>query len=223
MRGGRRPRFRLDAMRRLEQTFGLRARSLAAAAACGLLLLAPAVLAQNAPAPVAPVQSAPLPDATPAVPAVPRPVEKPGLFEAIGRWIDRGNDSFRDHLRGARRRIDDAADDNKQIGDKAADIGKGAVDATKGAVEATRGAVDAVARLPGTRVIKGHERCGVAPNGAPDCVAAADALCRKQGFSSGKSLDFTSAEECSARVLLSGRQSDNDCTIVTFISRAVCQ
>jgi hypothetical protein len=24
-------------------------------------------------------------------------------------------------------------------------------------------------------------------------------------------------------VLLSGRQSDNDCTIVTFISRAVCQ
>jgi hypothetical protein len=177
------------------------------------MLLAPAAIAQNAPAPLAPVQSAPLPEAVPAPepPAAPPPVEKPGLFEAIGRWIDRGNDSFR---------VGDKAAD---IGKGAAELGKGAIDVTKGAVEATRGAVDTMVRLPATRVIKGHERCGVAPNGAPDCVAAADALCRRQGFSSGKSLDFTSAEECSARVLLSGRQSDSDCVTVTFISRAACQ
>ena len=196
------------------------------------MLLAPAAIAQNAPAPLTPVQSAPLPEAVPAPepPAAPPPVEKPGLFEAIGRWIDRGNDSFRDQLHGAKRRMDDAAENSRQIGDKAADIGKGAaelgkgaIDVTKGAVEATRGAVDTMVRLPATRVIKGHERCGVAPNGAPDCVAAADALCRRQGFSSGKSLDFTSAEECSARVVLSGRQSDSDCVTVTFISRAACQ
>jgi hypothetical protein len=217
-------------MGRLGETFSLQARSLATAAV--FMLFVPAVLAQNAPAPLPPIQSAPLPEATPAPepPASPHPVDKPGLFEAIGRWIDRGNDSFRDHLRGSRRRVDETAESSRQIGDKATDIGKGAaelgkgaVDVTKGAVEATRGAIDTVVRLPAARVINGHERCGVAPNGAPDCVAAAEALCRRQGFSSGKSLDFTSAEECSARVMLSGRQSNNDCVTVTFISRAVCQ
>ena len=71
--------------------------------------------------------------------------------------------------------------------------------------------------------MSGRERCAIAPNGAPDCVAAAEALCRKHGFASGKSMDFTSAEECPARVLLSGRQSEADCTTVTFISRAMCQ
>lgn len=215
-------------MGRLGETFSLQARSLATAAV--FMLFVPAVLAQNAPAPLPPIQSAPLPEATPAPSASPRPVDKPGLFEAIGRWIDRGNDSLRDHLRGARRRVDETAESSRQIGDNATDIGKGAaelgkgaVDVTKGAVEATRGAIDTVVRLPAARIINGHERCGVAPNGAPDCVAAAEALCRRQGFSSGKSLDFTSAEECSARVMLSGRQSNNDCVTVTFISRAVCQ
>ena len=56
--------------------------------------------------------------------------------------------------------------------------------------------------------------------GAPDCVAAAEVLCRKHGFTSGKSMDFTSAEECPVRTLLG--QSD-ECTTVTFISRAMCQ
>ena len=87
----------------------------------------------------------------------------------------------------------------------------------------TKSAVDAVAKLPTARVINGHERCVVAPNGAPDCLAAAEALCRKQGFSSGKSMDFTSAEECPARALLSGQQAGAGCTTVTFISRAMCQ
>jgi hypothetical protein len=80
-----------------------------------------------------------------------------------------------------------------------------------------------VVKLPATRIMKGNERCTVAPNGAPDCIAAAEALCRKHGFSSGKSLEFTSAEECPARVHLSGRQSEADCRTVTFISRAMCQ
>jgi hypothetical protein len=71
--------------------------------------------------------------------------------------------------------------------------------------------------------MSGHERCTVAPNGAPDCLAAAETLCRKHGFASGKSIDFTSAEECPARVLLAGRRSGAECTTVTFISRAMCQ
>ena len=134
------------------------------------------------------------------------------------------------HLRGAKTRVDaigdEAAQNSREIGNTATGVGRTAVgtavEATKEAVEVTKGAVDAVAKLPATRVMKGHERCVTAPNGAPDCLAAAEALCRKHGFASGTSMDFTSAEECPARVYLSGPQAQA-CTTVTFISRAMCQ
>lgn len=176
--------------------------------------------------PVAVAQDArPVEETAPAEQATPAP--KPGLFEAIGRWIDRSNESFRSHVQGAKDRIDtvgpDAEASGREITNKATDVGKTAVDATKSAVAVTKSAVDAVVRLPGTRVVRGNERCNVAANGAPDCLAAADALCRKHGFTSGKSLDFTSAEECPARVMLSGRERESDCRIVTFINRAMCQ
>jgi hypothetical protein len=159
--------------------------------------------------------------------AQPAPVEKPGVFESIGRWFNQGATNFRDHLRGAKQRMDslgdEAAANSKDFNSKAAEVGKTAAEAGKTAAEVTKGAVDAVVKLPTARMMSGHERCIVAPNGAPDCLAAAETLCRKQGFSSGKSMDFTSAEECPARVLLSGRQAGAECTTVTFISRAMCQ
>jgi hypothetical protein len=179
------------------------------AAAClvaGLMMLAPLAWAQDAAPPPAP------------------PQQKPGVFESIGRWFDSGASNFRDHLRGAKRRMDELGDDaaanNKAISDQAAKMGQGAADVGKGAADATKNAVDAVAKLPTARMMSGRERCIAAPNGAPDCVSAAEALCRKHGFTSGKSMDFTSAEECPVRTLLG--QSD-DCTTVTFISRAMCQ
>lgn len=185
-----------------------------AAAAClvaGLLLLAPLARAQNA---------APPPDG----PAQPAPQEKPGVFESIGRWFDDGANTFRDHLRGAKRKMDELGDDaaanSKGFSDQAAKVGQGAADVGKSAADATKNAVDAVAKLPTARMMSGRERCVIAPNGAPDCLTAAETLCRKHGFTSGKSMDFTSAEECPVRTLL-GQTSD--CTTVTFISRAMCQ
>ena len=196
-------------MQRPRVRFSARGRNLAAVAGV-LLLLTPAALAQEA-----------VPLAPPSAPAAqPAPAPKPGLFEAIGRWFDEGAAEFQTHLRGAKQRIDslgiDAAETNREIGDRAAGVGKGAV-------EVTKAAVGAVVRLPTTRVMKGHERCAAAPNGAPDCIAAANALCRKHGFSSGKSVDFTSAEECPVQVHLAGRQAGAECYTVTFISRAMCQ
>jgi hypothetical protein len=145
---------------------------------------------------------------------------------SIGRWFDKGASSFRDSLRGAKHKMDDLGDEaaanSKGFGDKAAEAGKNAADATKNAVDATKNAVDAVAKLPTARMMSGRERCNDAPNGAPDCVAAAEALCRKHGFASGKSMDFTSAEECPAKTLL-GQASRDECKTVTFISRAMCQ
>ena len=159
-----------------------------------------------------------------AVPPPATPQQKPGLFESIGRWFDNGASNFRDHLRGAKRRMDELGDDaaanNKAISDQAAKMGQGAADVGKGAADATVNAMGAVAKLPTARMMSGRERCIAAPNGAPDCVSAAEALCRKHGFTSGKSMDFTSAEECPVRTLLG--QTD-ECTTVTFISRAMCQ
>ena len=154
------------------------------------------------------------------------PPPKPGAFEAIGRWFDQGASAFRDHLRGAKRKMDDLGDEaaanNKGFSDQAAQAGKNAAEAGKSAAEATKSAVGAVAKLPTARMMEGRERCITAPNGAPDCLAAAEALCRKHGFASGKSMDFTSAEDCPAKALM-GQASRQECTTVTFISRAMCQ
>ena len=153
-----------------------------------------------------------------------RPPQKPGVFESIGRCFDQGASHFRDHLRGAKRKMDDLGEDaaanSKDISDNAAKVGQGAAEVGKGAADATKNAMDAVAKLPTARMMSGRERCANAPNGAPDCVAAAEALCRKHGFTTGKSMDFTSAEECPAKTLLGQTE---ECTTVTFISRAMCQ
>jgi hypothetical protein len=172
--------------------------------------------AQDLQAPAPPAQAAPAP--------IP---ESRGLIESIGRWFNQGTAGFRSHVDGARSSFDElnqsASGTTKTIGNTAIEVGKGAVDAGVAAAGVTRDAVGTVAKLPLTRVVNGRERCAVAANGAPDCQAAAEALCKKRGFGSGKSMEFTSAEQCSPRVLLSGRQSDGDCATVTFISRAVCQ
>jgi hypothetical protein len=149
------------------------------------------------------------------------------LLESIGRWFDQSTAGFRSHLEGANRSFDDlnqrAATTSKNIGETAVEVSKNAVGAGINAADVTKDALGTVAKLPLTRVVNGRERCQRAPNGAPDCLAAAEALCRKQGYSTGKSVDFTSAEECPPKVLLSGRQTEEACTTVTFISRAMCQ
>src|SRR5205085_10339226 len=98
-----------------------------------------------------------------------------------------------------------------------------ATEAGKNAADATKGAVDAMTKLPAARMMTGRERCIVAPNGAPDCLAAAEQLCKKHGYATGKSMDFTSAEECPAKVYLGGATTGSECQTVTFISRAMCQ
>jgi hypothetical protein len=180
----------------------------------GLLALAvPIAPAQDVAEP--PQASEPAPQPPP-----PQPPAPSGVFESIGRWMDQGAANIRSQMLGAKERMDrihdEAAANRREFGEKAAEVGKGAA-------EVTKGAVDAVVRLPGARVMSGRERCGTAPNGAPDCISAAEALCRKHGFASGRSMDFTSAEECPARALLQGRQSTEECRTVTFISRAMCQ
>jgi len=101
--------------------------------------------------------------------------------------------------------------------------GSAAGDAARTTVEGARDAADAVARIPVARAVSGHEKCQPAPNGAPDCVAAATTMCKAKGFGSGKSVDMTTAQVCPAKVYLSGRSTGPECTTETFVSRALCQ
>jgi hypothetical protein len=131
-----------------------------------------------------------------------KPREEPGLFEGIARWFD-------ETFSGAGKQVEN--------------FGNEAGVAAKTTVNNAKDAAGAVARIPAARVMSGHAKCHNAPNGAPDCVAAADALCKAKGFESGKSLDMTTAEVCPAMVLLSGRSSPGECKDETFVSRALCQ
>ena len=166
-----------------------------------------------------PTPIAPPPQAEP-VPAPAAPSEGPGAFGTIQKFFEDGAANVRSHWQSAKTKFDELGSDaaaNRKSFDE------GAAAAGKNAVEATRSAVESVTKLPAARVAQGKERCELAANGAPDCQTAAESLCKKQGFAGGKSLDFTSAEECPARVYLSGRHSPGECKTVTFISRAMCQ
>ena len=141
-------------------------------------------------------------------PKTPAP-EPQGFFAKMGRWFDQSADNFNFGVRSMR--------------DRFQNFGHEAGVAARTTVDNTKAAADAVARLPNTRVLRGHEKCKVAPNGAPDCVAAALAMCKAKGFEGGSSLDMTTAEVCPAQVYLSGRSSGEGCHTETFVSRVLCQ
>jgi hypothetical protein len=163
-------------------------------------------------------------DARPPPPAQTQPQpapSEPGIFESISRWFERGFANMKNGFKDAKGNIDNfgekAATTGKTIGENAAEAGKNAADATKGAV-------DAVVKLPKTRVVDGRERCEVAPNGAPDCRAAATAICTAKGFAGGTSVDFVSAEKCPAAVWMNRRKAEpGECVTETFVTRSMCQ
>jgi hypothetical protein len=135
--------------------------------------------------------------------------EEPDFFGGIVRWFDRQAAKIGSGF--------------KDAGSQVENFGHEAGIAARTTAESAKDAAGAVARIPAARVIAGHAKCQAAPNGAPDCLAAAHTLCKAKGFDSGKSLDMTTAEVCPAQVYLSGRNSGAGCRTETFVSRALCQ
>lgn len=132
-----------------------------------------------------------------------------GFFTATGRWFDEQFGKLGSGFRDARKGVES--------------FGQEAGVAAKSTADGAKEAADAVVRIPNTRPVTGHQTCRTAPNGAPDCVAAANALCKSKGFDTGKSLDMTTAEVCPPKVYMSGRQTVGECRTETFVSRALCQ
>jgi hypothetical protein len=127
-----------------------------------------------------------------------------GFLAAVSRWFKDQSASVNSSFESARKKVEG--------------IGRDAGDAAKSTVEGAKDAAGAVARI-----VSGHEKCPPAPNGAPDCVAAASTMCKAKGFDSGKSLDMTTAEVCPPKVYMSGRSTGPECSTETFVSRAFCQ
>lgn len=133
-----------------------------------------------------------------------------GMFEAFGRWVDQSIANMKSAVARAR--------------GAATDIGGQAGEAAKDAAGAAQDAATSIVRIPVTSVVSGRQYCARAPNGSPDCRAATDSMCQAKGYTKGRSLDIQSAQKCPAWVWLSGRQPvEGECTLETYVTRAVCQ
>lgn len=154
-------------------------------------------------------QQQPPPQQQPQAQPPQRQQDEPGVLESLGRWLDRQSDNIRSSF--------------KDAGKGVVNFGREAGVAAQSTVEGAKDAADSVVRIPAARVVTGHEVCKPAPNGAPDCVAAANAMCKARGFEGGTSADMTTADVCPAKVYLSGRNSGPECRTETFVSRAFCQ
>lgn len=144
-----------------------------------------------------------------AAPSGEKPREDQGFFATVGRWFSQQSANVSATFNDARQKVEG--------------LSQGAGAAAKSTVEGAKDAAGAVARISAARPVSGHEKCQNAPNGAPDCIAAANMLCKAKGFESGRSLDMTTAEICPPKVWMSGRSTGPECYIETFVSRAFCQ
>jgi hypothetical protein len=156
-----------------------------------------------------------------AFPAQPPPASRPGFLNQLGVWWNDGFSDFNAKMKAAKTKLDDY---NKKQSEAAKEASTATEQALKDAAQATKDAATAVVKLPVTRVFEMHERCQKAGNGAPDCETTANNVCRTKGFGTGKPLDVSTAQECPARVVLSGRQPvEGECPDVTTLLRAICQ
>jgi hypothetical protein len=83
---------------------------------------------------------------------------------------------------------------------------------------------DTLSRLKPGVPVSGRTICPPAADRTPDCNVAANFLCQGKGYKEGKSLNTDSAESCSAKVLIPGRQrKPDDCKTNTYVTTALCQ
>ena len=172
------------------------------------VLFACAAAAQNAPA-----QPGAVPAGEPqqqAVPAdAPSGPPKPGVFGAIGRWLDDSMGSVAAGVGSAR--------------DTVGNIGSQATDAAKGAADAARDAAATVARIPAGSLVTGRAHCVRSAGGGPDCPAAAETLCRVKGYATGTSLHIQSEQKCPVWGWIKGEKTVGRCSTETYVTSAMCR
>jgi hypothetical protein len=160
-------------------------------------------------------QTQPLPQPQPQEAAPPK---REGFFDTLGRWFDKSAKDFKAS-------VDESNAKWREFGRKTEQAAKDAAAAQKEATDeflkAQKEAADAFKKLPNTRVVEGRQVCETAPNGSPDCQAAAEVICKGKGFATGKSADITTSRKCSARGLL--QRDESECRTETVVIKAACQ
>ncbi len=135
--------------------------------------------------------------AAPAQPAA--PAENPGLINEIGQLFDKVP-SILPPMKSPSETIDDLNARAKDAGEALSKFAKPA------------------------SMVSGRAICPVAANGTPDCKLGADKLCQSKGYKEGKSLNTDSAEACSPKVFIPGRQrKPDDCRTDNYVTTALCQ
>src|SRR5262249_5098570 len=168
--------------------------------ALSMMMIAIAASAQQAPAPQPSLglqEQGPQAAPAPAPQPSPSP-ENPGLIHEMGKLFKQITPS----MKSPSEAIDDL---NARARDTMKDAGA------------------ALSRLKPGAMVKGRVACPVT-SGTPDCKFGADRLCQSKGYKEGTSLGTDSAEACSAKVLIPGRQrKPDDCRTDTFVTTALCQ
>lgn len=186
-----------------------------------LLVLAYTASAQQPLQPQDPQSGAALQPTNPPTVQPPATAPTPGALEQVGRWLD---DSVSTAGAGIGKAFQGTIGGFGGIGGQAGTAAKGAADAASSVAKGAADVATAAVRLPTSRIATGRERCTFAPNGAPDCRVAADALCKSKGFQSGTSIDFENVENCPAEVLMAGRRrTEGDCPVDYFVTKSLCQ
>jgi hypothetical protein len=175
--------------------------------AIGALLFAGTAFAQTDANPQPDV--APLAPATEPAPESQRRPSAPGLFGAIGRWVDESIGQVTSGWNTAR--------------DSVGGLGDRASEAAKGAADAARDAAATVVRIPVTSIVTGREHCARTGSGGPDCVAATDSLCRSKGYSTGTSLHIQSEKKCPVWGWIAGDKPIGKCGTETYVTSAMCR
>jgi hypothetical protein len=135
--------------------------------------------------------------------------EREGILDATTRWLSEQVSTINSGFSDARKGVEN--------------FGREAGIAARSTADGAKDAADAVGRIPNARVVTGHEKCRLAANGAPDCVAAANDVCKGRGFAAGKSVDMTTAQICPPKAWVQNHSTGDGCVTETFVSRALCQ
>jgi hypothetical protein len=129
-------------------------------------------------------------------PDAPQTSSRPGLLDKLGDWLRDSADGMSTGLKDTQQRIQDL----------------------------NKGTLDTLTSIPVAGFTTGRALCPRSANGAPDCYAATEKLCKDKGYNTGRSLDTESAETCNPRIYLPGYQRKaGDCRLDTFVTRAACQ
>ncbi|MFN3347742.1 hypothetical protein [Pseudorhodoplanes sp.] len=189
--------------------------------AAGIAAPAPAQQPQAAPFPEPQAQHVPSPPD-----ALPQPQDrveeqraKPeGFFDALGRWFDKSARDFKAKADEGNAKFRASVEENNA---RWRELNQRTEKAAREAAARQKEAAEAFKSLANTRMIEGRQVCEVAPNGSPDCQAAAEVICKAKGFNTGKSADITTTRKCPARALLA--RNERDCRTETVVIKAACQ